>query len=52
MRLTEATSEEIWTSGPSRPIDAPVLIEKSADEVLTILAGTEMMPLPTTIASM
>jgi hypothetical protein len=49
---SEATSDESCTSGPSRPMEVPVLIEKSADKLLTMLARTEILPLPTTIASM
>ena len=50
--MIDATNEESWTSGPSRPIDPPEAMVNRAESDLTKLRRVEMRPSPSTTASM
>src|SRR5215471_12836309 len=49
---SDATIAESWTSGPSRPMDPPEAIVKSAERDFTILWRADILPSPSTTASM
>lgn len=50
--MREAIIEESWTSGPSRPMEAPEAMENIAERDFTRLERKEMTPSPSTMASM
>ena len=49
---SEASTAASWTSGPSRPMEPPEEMENAAEAHFTKLDRAEMLPLPSTMASM